>query len=514
MPSKRITMRNLRELLRLRLQANLSLRQIKNSLRISLGAVQKITSKADEMDLNWAKIQGLNDQQLASVFYPTADTRASSAFELPDWVDAHRELRRKGVTKHLLWEEYTQQYPNRSYSYPQYCFLYQQWANKQKRSMRQIHKAGDKLFVDYAGQTVPIINGETGEVRLAQIFIAVLGASNYIYCDATWTQALPDWLGSHARTFDFLGGVPTLVVPDNLKSGVNKACRYDPDINASYQQLAAHYGVAIMPTRPRAPKDKAKVEVGVQIIERWILARLRHHTFFSLAELNQCIQGLLVDVNNKSFKQLKGTRQQWFNSLDKPALSPLPKQPYQYTEIKSVKVNIDYHIQYDQHLYSVPHHLVGERIELHAKAHLIELYFHHQRITSHARKYQPGTTTVAEHMPVKHAKHHQWSAGRLMNWAKDMGEDVLIWVKVQLKQKQHEQQAYRVCLGLLNLSRSYPVSRLNKACAIANRHQLYRLKQIKSILKSNQDQLVNESNEQLTLLPQTHENIRGPQSFH
>ena len=380
--------------------------------------------------------------------------------------------------------------------------------------MRQIHKAGDKLFVDYAGQTVPIIDGETGEIRMAQVFIAVLGASNYTYCEATWTQTLPDWLGSHARTFEFLSGVPKLVVPDNLKSAVSKACRYDPDINASYQQLAAHYGVAIMPARPRHPKDKAKVEVGVQIIERWILARLRHHTFFSLAELNQCIRALLVEVNNKPFKQLKGTRQQWFDSLDKPILNPLPKHPYEYTEIKTVKVNIDYHIQYDQHLYSVPHHLVGERLELHAKAYLIELYFHHQRITSHARQYRPGTTTVAEHMPVKHAQHHQWNPGRLMNWAKDIGDEVLIWVKVQLKQKQHEQQAYRVCLGLLKLSRIYPHRRLNKACGIANRHQLYRLKQIKSILKSNQDQLINESSEPLILLPQTHENIRGPQSFH
>lgn len=514
MPAKRITMRNLRELLRLRLQADLSLRQIQRSLRISLGAVQNITSKADELGLTWSKINTLDDRQLAEVFYPTSDTRVSKGFEPPDWVAIHQELRRKGVTKHLLWEEYTQAYPNRSYSYPQYCFLYQQWANKQKRSMRQVHKAGDKLFVDYAGQTVPIINGQTGEIRMAQIFIAVLGASNYTYCEATRTQALPDWLGSHARTFEFFGGVPKLVVPDNLKSGVTKACRYDPDVNASYQQLAAHYSIAIMPARPRAPKDKAKVEVGVQIIERWILARLRHHTFFSLAELNQCIKALLIDVNNKPFKQLKGTRQQWFDSLDKPALGSLPKQAYTYTDIKTVKVNIDYHIQYDQHLYSVPHHLVGERLELHASAHLIELYFQHQRIASHARAYRPGTTTVPEHMPVKHAKHHQWNAGRLMNWAKELGDEVLIWVKVQLKQKQHEQQAYRVCLGLLNLSRTYPASRLNKACAIANRHQLYRLKQIKSILKSNQDQLLSESNEQLTLLPQSHENIRGPQSFH
>lgn len=507
-------MRKLREILRLRLQGELSVRQIKDSLRLSLGAVQKVTSKASSLDLDWATIEQLDDQQLASHFYPRSDTRASNQFQLPDWVDVNQELKRKGMTKHLLWEEYTQQYPNRSYSYPQYCFLYKQWLSKQKRSMRQTHKAGEKLFVDYAGQTVPIICKSTGEVQFAQIFVAVLGASNYTFCEATWSQGLPDWIGSHARAFAFLGGVPTMVVPDNLKSGVTKACRYDPDVNPSYSQLGAHYGTAIVPARPYKPKDKAKAEVGVQIIERWILARLRHHSFFSLAELNHCIGVLLEDVNNRPFKKLKGTRQQWFESLDKPALAPLPKHAYQYTDIKHVKVNVDYHIQYDNHLYSVPHHLVGEKLELHAKDNLIELYFHNQRVTSHVRKYTTGMTTIPEHMPTKHEKHHQWTPGRLMNWAKDLGDEVLLWVQALLKQKQHEEQAYRVCLGLLNLSRAYPPARLNNACAIANKNSLYRLKQIKAILQSNQDQCLPEQKEQASLLPQSHENIRGPKSFH
>ena len=226
------------------------------------------------------------------------------------------------------------------------------------------------------------------------------------------------------------------------------------------------------------------------------------------------LKTLLEEVNNKPFKQLKGTRKQWFESIDKPALLPLPKQAYQYTEIKTVKVNIDYHLQYDNHLYSVPHHLVGEKLELHAKEYLIELYFHHKRITSHARKYHPGMTTVPEHMPVKHQKHHQWTPGRLMNWAKDIGDEVLVWVKAVLKQRQHEEQAYRVCLGLLNLSRSYPTERLNKACAIANKNSLYRLKHIKDILLSNQDKLLPENKESLPALPQSHENIRGAKSFH
>ena len=507
-------MRKLREILRLRLSAQLSMRQIRDSLRLSLGAVQKITSKAEELGLDWRAIEKLDDRQLAQAIYPQADVRTSGTLQLPDWPDIFKELRFKNVTKHLVWEEYTQQYPNRSYSYAQYCFLYGDWLKKQKRSMRQTHKAGDKLFVDYAGQTIPIVRGDTGEVCFAQIFVAVLGASNYTFVEATWTQTLPDWLGSHVRAFAFIGGVPRLVVPDNLKSGVTRACRYDPDLNPSYEQLGAHYGVAIMPARPRKPKDKSKAEVGVQIIERWILARLRHHTFFSLAELNLCIAALLVDVNNKAFKQLKGSRQTWFESIDEPALLPLPKHAYEYTHIKTVKVNVDYHIQYEDHLYSVPHQLVGEKLQIHAKDKLLEIFFQNKRITSHVRKQGHGMTTVAAHMPTRHEKHHQWSAGRLMNWAQDLGDDVLIWVKAILAQKQHEQQAYRVCLGLLNLSQKYEPQRLNKACAIATQHRLYRLKQIKSILQSNQDQLLPESKEQLSLLPQAHENIRGPKNYH
>ena len=507
-------MRKLREVLRLRLHAGLSMRQIRDSLKLSLGAIQKVTRTAEEMGLDWKTIEQLNDQQLATQFYPESDTRSSNQFQLPDWVEIHQELKRKGVTKLLLWEEYTQQYPNRCYSYSQYCTLYLDWLKKQRRSMRQTHKAGEKLFVDYAGQTVPIVCNSTGEIRTAQLFVAVLGASNYTFCEATWSQKLPDWINSHVRAFNFIGGVPAMVVPDNLKSAVTKACRYDPELNPSYQQLAAHYGTALVPARPLKPKDKAKAEVGVQIIERWILARLRHHTFFSLAELNQCIKALLEEVNNKPFKQLKGTRQQWFESIDKPALLPLPKQVYQYTDIKTVKVNIDYHIHYDDHFYSVPHHLVGEKLELHAREYLIEMYFHNQRVTSHARKYYAGMTTVAEHMPVKHEKHHKWTPGRLMNWAKDIGDEVLLWIKTVLNQRQHPEQAYRVCLGLLNLSRSYPAERLNKACAIANKNSLFKLKHIKDILLSNQDQLISESKESLPTLPQTHENIRGPESFH
>ncbi len=507
-------MRKIRDILRLRLAGGLSIRQIKASTKVSIGAIQKLLAKAEEEGLSWPLPPELDDDsRLASLFYPAADTRASSRYQVPDWSAIHQELKRKGVTKQLLWEEYTQQYPNRCYSYSQFCDRYAHWKGLRKRSMRQTHKAGEKCFVDYAGQTVPIVSPTTGECREAQIFVAVLGASNYTYAEASLSQSLPDWLASHVRAFEYFGGTSAIVAPDNLKSGVTRACRYDPELNASYQQLAEHYQVAVVPARPYKPKDKAKAEVGVQIVERWILARLRRHTFFSLAELNQCIRALLVELNDRPFKQLPGNRRQAFEQLDKPALRPLPRQPYRFVDIKPVKVNIDYHVQYQQHHYSVPHQYVGETLELHAGEHLVTVYFRQQPVATHARAYRHGTTTEEAHMPKRHRKHQQWTPGRLKNWAKELGPEVLQWVTRQLNIKDHPEQAYRVCLGLLNLSREYPARRLEAACRIANREGLLRLRQITSILRSNRDQLP-EQLELETALPQEHKNIRGPHHFH
>lgn len=506
-------MRKIRDVLRLRLAAGLSIRQIKDSTKISVGAIQKLLNKAEELGLSWPLPAELDDSQLARLFYPGADTTPSTRYQAPDWAALHQELKRKGMTKQLLWEEYTQQYPNRCYSYSQFCERYRHWCGQQKRSMRQVHKVGEKCFVDYCGPTVPIICASTGEVRQAQVFVAVLGASNYTYAEATLSQSLPDWLGSHVRMFEYFGGTTEIVVPDNLRSGVSKACRYDPDLNPSYQQWAEHYQVAVVPARPYKPKDKAKAEVGVQIVERWILARLRHHSFFSLAEVNQCIWALLEELNHKPFKQLPGHRKDAFKRLDQPALRTLPKHPYRYVAIKPVKVNIDYHVQYQNHHYSVPHQYVGETLELHASDTLVTLYFGQRSIATHPRKHHPGTTTEASHMPKRHQKQQQWTPGRLKNWARDLGPDVLIWVSNQLSVKAHPEQAYRVCLGLLNLSREYPAARLNAACRIANEASLVRLKQIKSILRSNRDQLPQQLG-LVTELPQQHENIRGPKSFH
>ena len=513
MPAKRIVMRKIREVLRLRLEAGLSFRQISASTKVSIGAAQKLVSQAATLGLTWPLSPALDDSQLARLFYPNADTHISTRFEVPDWPVVHQELKRKGMTKLLLWEEYTEQYPNRCCSYSQFCDRYRHWRRQQKRSMRQIHKAGEKCFVDYCGQTVPIINPNSGEIREAQVFVAVLGASNYTFAEDTLSQTLPDWLGSHVRAFEFFDGTTELVIPDNLRSGVSHACRYDPDTNPSYQQLAEHYQVAVMPTRPYKPKDKSKVEVGVQIVERWIIARLRHHSFFSLAEVNQCIKALLDDLNQRPFKQLPGHRREAFERLDRPMLRALPRHPYRYVDIKPVKVNIDYHVEYQHHHYSVPHQYVGERLELHASDTLVQVYFRQRMIATHPRKHVPGITTDAAHMPTRHRKQQQWTPGRLQQWAQDIGPDTLAWITQRLQDRDHPEQAYRLCLGLLNLSREYPTSRLNASCRIANREGLDRLKQIKSILRSNRDQLP-ETLSLISELPQDHENIRGPKDYH
>ena len=375
MSNKRTTMRKLREMLRLRLQAGLSIRAISLSTRLSVGGIQKLLSRAEALGLTWPLPDDLDDARLAELFYPGADPSPSPRREVPDWAAVHEELRRPHVTKRLVWEEYTQRYPSRCYSYSQFCDRYRHWLGRQQRTMRQTHKAGEKCFVDYGGDTVSVIDAATGEAQPAQLFIAVLGASDYTFVEATWTQALPDWLGSHTRAMTYFGGVPAAIVPDNLRSGVSRACRYDPDINPSYQQWAEHYQTAILPARPYKPRDKAKAEQGVLLAQRWILARLRHHRCFSLDELNRHIATLLTDLNHRPFKRRPGCRQSAFEALDKPAMKPLPPHPYEYVHIKPATVHVDYHVQYRQHYYSVPHQYVGERVEVHASNTLIELYF-------------------------------------------------------------------------------------------------------------------------------------------
>lgn len=408
----------------------------------------------------------------------------------------------------LLWEEYQAETPQ-GYRYSHFCELYRRWARKLKLSMRQVHKAGEKLFVDYAGHTLPIINPHTGEITNAQILVAVPGASNYTFAEATWSQGLPDWLGSHRRGFEFYGGVPEIVVPDNLKSAVSKPCRYDPDLNPSYQDLAEHYGTAVIPARVRKPKDKSKAEVGVQIVDRWILARLRNLTFFSLAEANAAISTLLVHLNSRPFKKLPGSRKKAFESLDRPALKPLPTESYTFSQWKKVRVNSDYHVEIDGHYCSVPYQLQGQQLDARITADCIECFHQRKRVASHIRSYRQGRhTTVIEHMPKSRREYADWTPERLIRWATQTGPRTAAMTEAILASQQHAQQAFRSAMGLICLGKVYSPERLEAACDLALDGQATQYKSVKSILKTGLDQQPRQQNLPSTQ-PITHDNIRG-----
>ena len=352
-------------------------------------------------------------------------------------------MKEPGVTLHLLWEEYRDLSPD-GYQRTQYYELYYQWRKKLDLSLRQTHEFGKKLFVDYAGQTVPVHDPSSGEVKQTQVFVSVLGASNYTYAEATWSQGLPDWIGSHTRAFEFYGGVPEIIVPDNLKSGVSKACRYEPDLNPSYRDMASHYGVTVIPARVRKPKDKAKVEVAVQIVERWILASLRNRKFFSLEELNGTIAGLLEKLNNRPFKKLEGSRSSQFESYERKTLKPLPLVPYSFARWKKARVNVDYHIELEGHYYSVPYKLVKEVVELRYTGATVEVFHHNERVASHLIDHHKGRhTTVKEHMPKSHRQYLEWSPSRILDWAGNIGENTRTVIETILNSRQHPEQGYR-----------------------------------------------------------------------
>ena len=513
-------MHKIKEIIRLK-AAGLPLRTIASAAKLSLGAVAKYAKAAEQAGLSWPLPDDLSDEALQHMLDGSEQpTTRSSRFVEPDYAAIHHELKRKGVTLQLLWHEYRAEHGAAGYGYSQFCTLYRQFKQSLKRSMRQTHQAGEKLFVDYAGQTVPIVDPASGEIRHAQIFVAVMGASNYTFAEATWSQKLSDWLGSHVRALAFFGGAPALVVPDNLKSGVDRACRYDPDINRSYAELASHYGMAVIPARPRKPQDKAKVEVGVQIVERWILAALRRQTFFSLHDLNAAIRPLLAQLNAKPFKKLPGNRLSAFESLDKPALRPLPAQSYEFAQWKKARVNIDYHIEFEGHYYSVPHALVGKEIECRITANTLECLYQQQRVAVHVRSSQRGAhSTHAEHMPKSHRAHLRWTPGKLLNWALSIGPATRDVVEYQLTHKPHPEMGYRTCLGLLALARQYGHERLEAACQRALAiHSPYR-KSVLSILQTGLDQAsppsaANPSIQEQESAITHHDNVRGAEYYH
>ena len=510
---ERLSMRKIREYLRLRFEVGLSRRQIAASLQVARSSLGEYERRFATTGLTWPLPASLSDAELERRLFPPPPMVPIEARVVPDWSTVHQELRRPGVTLMLLWEEYRATHPQ-GFGYSWFCKSYEVWSGKLDVVMRQTHRAGEKLFVDYAGQTVEVIDRSSGEVRTAQIFVAVLGASNYTYAEATWSQNLADWIGAHVRAFAFLDGVPELLVPDNLASGVSKAHRYEPDLNPTYAELAAHYAVAIIPARVRRPRDKAKVEAGVQVVERLILAALRHRTFFSLHELNGAIAELLGRLNRRPFKKLPGSRLEAFETIDRPALRALPATPYVYATWKRVRVNIDDHVEVDGHDYSVPYALVKQALEVRVTDHTVECFHQRQRVASHVRSALKGRhTTVAEHMPKAHRESAEWTPERLVRWAEKTGPATAGVVAHILANRPHPQQGFRSCLGILRLGERFGNDRLEAGCARALRLNACRYKSIESILQRGLDRQA--LPEQQTLdLPSAHDHLRGPGYFH
>jgi transposase len=476
-------MRKIKDVLRLKLDAKLSHEQIASALGISKGVVTKYVGLAAAAGLDWPAVQGADEITLERRLL-VAPQKPRNHVQ-PDYGRLHQELRRKGMTLMLLWEEYRADHADRqTYAYSQFCDNYRRFARQLKRSMRQIHRAGEKLFIDYAGPTIALTDGSR-----AHIFVAAMGASSYTFAFATPRETMADWLESTARALSFYGGVTQLIVPDNPRALISDANRYEPRSNDTVLDFARHYGTSILPARPYHPQDKAKAESAVQIVERWIMARLRHQQFASVHEVNQAVAPLLTRLNEKPFQKLPGSRASTFAALDAPALLPLPLQRYEMARFKTVKAHIDYHVEVERHRYSVPHALVGQVLEARITIAVVELMHRGQRVASHARSSRHGGfTTTAAHMPAAHRAHMEWTPQRLIHWGQSIGPATAEAVTRLMQENKHPEHGYRACLGLLSLAKRFGKLRLEAGCTLALQIGACQYRHVRDILVNNRDQ--------------------------
>jgi transposase len=505
-------MRKVKEVLRLKSQG-LSQRNIATSCKISVGAVNDYLRRIKLANLSWPLPEDLSDDALDCLLFPSLHSECPQQNRIiPNWSYISSELRRKGVTLELLWEEYRYAHPD-GYGYSWFCSLYRQHSAKLDPRMRIIHKAGEKVFVDYAGMTMNVVDRLTGEVKEVQIFVATLGASDYTYAEATWTQSLEDWIGSHVRAFAFFQGVPKIIVPDNLKSGVKSPCFYEPDINRTFQDLADFYGCAVIPARVRKPRDKAIVENHVRTVEQRVLAPMRNRTFFSLSELNEAISEQIENLNNRSFQKMDGNRRQLFEEIDAPALRSLPITNYIFGHWSKAGVNIDYHIAVEKCYYSVHHKYIGQEVEVKLSAHTVEIFHNNARIASHARLFKPGQfSTHPEHRPKNHQEWGEWPPERLTNWGAKTGPATAKMIEEILSRLVMPEQGYRSCMGIIRLSETYGETRLEAACERALSYGAISFKSVRSILKKNLETA--ELPEDVPPpAPSIHENLRGADYF-
>jgi transposase len=503
-------MRKIKDVLRLKLDARLSHEQIAVALRLSKGVVTKYVGLAAAAGLDWAAVQDCDEAALERKLLVAPQRPRGHV--IPDYGRLHHELRRKGMTLMLLWEEYQLDHAGeQTYGYSQFCENFRTFAKQLKRFMRQIHRAGEKLFIDFAGPTVPLVGGAR-----AHIFVAALGASCYTFACATPRETMLDWLTCTERALRFIGGAPQLIVPDNPRALIANPDRYEPRSNDTVLDFARHYGTSVLPARPRLPQDKAKVESAVQVVERWILARLRHQTFFSVAEVDAAIAPLLTRLNDKLFQKLPGSRASAFAELDLPALLPLPVARYELASFKGVKAHIDYHVEVEGHRYSVPHSLIGQALESRATARTIEILHRGQRVASHARSSQiGGFTTVPQHMPAAHRAHLEWTPLRLINWGESIGVSTALVVRRLLEEHKHPEHGYRASLGLLSLARRHGKPRLEAACAVALQLGAFRYRDVRDILANNRDRddQANADRPRREWVSPAHAHVRGPSYY-
>ena len=503
-------MRKIAEMLRLK-AAGMNNRDIARSTAAGKTTVYEHLARAEAAGLDWPLAPELDDAALEAMLFPPPTAELAASRPLPDWREVHRELKRhRHLTLRLLWLEWRAAH-REGWGYSRFCSQYQRWLGEQDVVLRMEYAAGERMFVDFSGDRMSIIEAATGEITPAEIFVSVLGASGMLYVEASRGQDLKSWLLAHVRAWESYAGVARVTVPDNLKSGITKACWYEPDVNPSYLELARRYNTVILPTRTAKPRDKAAVESGVQVTERWVLAPLRNRRFFSLGELNQAIAEKVAEVNARQFRGQPSSRRDLFLEIERPALQPLPPTRYEFTEIKKATANIDYHVAYDQRFYSVPYQLTGHKVEVWATATTIAIYHRNRRVASHVREYgRRRYITDPGHRPASHRAHLEWTPSRLIKWASGVGPAVGEVAEKILLAKPHPEHGYRACLGLMNLSKHYGRERVTAACARALAVNAASYTSVKSILQQNLDRLPLPGVE-LSLVPPrpAHENLRG-----
>lgn len=512
MPTGRLMMRRIRDLLRLKFAQGLSEREIAVSLGLGKGSVGGYIRRARAAGLSWPLPEGLDDDNLELLLFPASPSLPSEERPVPDWAVIDKEMRRSGVTRMLLWQEYRARHPD-GFAYTWFCTTYDAWKGRVRPTMRQSHVGGEKVFVDFSGDTIDVIDPATGEVYPAKLFVAAMGASSYTYAEAVASEGLEDWIGAHTRMFAFFGGVPKVVVPDNLKSAVITPDRHDPGLNRTYAEMAEHYGTAVLPARPYKPRDKAKVEVAVQVAQRWILACLRNRKFFSLAELNAAIRPLLDALNMRVMRGYDASRADLFATLDRPNLQPLPDTSYVFARWKRARVAPDYHVEVDRCWYSVPFGLIRQLVDIRVSGGTVEIFHRGKRIASHARN--PGKhshVTIPEHMPSAHRRYAEWTPARVLASAEKLGPSVAAFCQIVMDDRPHPEQGFRTCLGVLSLAKSYDPDRLDAACRRGITIKARSIASIRSILSTGLDQAFLEPDP--AELPLRHPNIRGQGYYH